>query len=129
MLQAREKAGSFLGQPAAEQIGISLMKAASLVGKQVGVYAVEELIGAGGMGEVYRARDIKLRREVALKVLPAEYSADKERAARLEREARMLAALNHPNIAAIYSLEEWEGQQILVMELVEGETLAERIAD
>jgi eukaryotic-like serine/threonine-protein kinase len=129
MLRAREKAGSFLGQPAAEEIGISLMKPASLVGKQLGVYAVEELIGAGGMGEVYLARDVKLRREVALKVLPAEYSADKERTARLEREARMLAALNHPNIAAIYALEEWEGQQVLVMELVEGQTLAERIAD
>jgi serine/threonine-protein kinase len=77
------------------------------------------------MGEVYRARDQKLRREVALKVLPTELAADAGRMGRFEREARMLAALNHPNIAAIYGLEEWQGKQVLVMELVEGVTLAE----
>ena len=86
------------------------------------------VIGAGGMGEVYQARDQKLRREVALKVLPPEFAADAERMSRFEREARMLAALNHPNIAAIYGLEEWEGKQVLVMELVKGATLAERLA-
>ena len=83
--------------------------------------------GRGGMGEVYRARDQKLRREVALKVLPTEFAADAERMSRFEREARMLAALNHPNIAAIYGLEEWQGKQVLVMELVQGATLAERL--
>ena len=80
------------------------------------------------MGEVYRARDTKLGREVAIKVLPAEFSRDKERLARFEREAKLLASLNHANIATLYGLEESNGQQFLAMELVEGETLAERIA-
>ena len=98
-----------------------------LVGTQLGLYEVEELIGAGGMGEVYRARDQRLRRAVALKVLPASSGFDPESLARLEREARMLAALNHPNIATIHGLEESEGTRFLVLELVEGETLAERL--
>ena len=80
------------------------------------------------MGEVYRARDTKLGRDVALKVLPEEFSRDKERLERFEREARLLAQLNHPNIATLHGLEESDGQPFLVMELVEGETLAERIA-
>ena len=80
------------------------------------------------MGEVYRARDTKLGREVAIKILPEEFSRDKERVARFEREAKVLASLNHTNIATLYGLEEWDGRQILVMELIEGETLAERIA-
>jgi len=100
---------------------------ASLAGIRLGAYEVVKLIGAGGMGEVYRARDQRLQRAVALKVLPVEYSSDVERLARLEREARMLAALNHPNIAAIHGLEEAEGKRFLVLELVEGETLAERL--
>ena len=99
----------------------------SLVGMRLGLYEVEELIGAGGMGEVYRAQDQRLRRAVALKLLPAESSLDPERLARLEREARMLAALNHPNIATIHGLEESEGKRFLVLELVEGQTLAERL--
>jgi len=98
-----------------------------LIGKQLGSYEIVALLGRGGMGEVYRARDQKLRREVALKVLPAEFAVDAERMKRFEREARMLAALNHPNIAAIYGLEEWQGKQVLVMELVQGATLAERV--
>ena len=98
-----------------------------LIGKQLGSYEIVALLGRGGMGEVYRARDQKLRREVALKVLPTELAADAGRMGRFEREARMLAALNHPNIAAIYGLEEWQGKQVLVMELVEGVTLAERL--
>ena len=80
------------------------------------------------MGEVYRGRDTKLGREVAIKVLPEEFSRDKERLARFEREAKLLASLNHANIATLYGLEEWNGQQFLAMELVEGETLAEMIA-
>ena len=98
------------------------------VGRQrLGLYEVEELIGAGAMGEVYRARDSRLRRVVALKVLRAESSRDPQRLARLEREAQMLAALNHSNIAAIHGLEESEGKRFLVLELVEGQTLAERL--
>jgi serine/threonine protein kinase len=130
MLEARRAGGSVPGKPIAEQQGPALERKpgkSSLVGKRLGLYEVEELIGAGGMGEVYRARDTRLRRAVALKVLPAEYSFDPEKVARLEREARMLAALNHPHIAAIHALEEWEGRQILVMELVEGQTLAKRL--
>jgi eukaryotic-like serine/threonine-protein kinase len=96
-------------------------------GSGVGNYEVQEMIGAGGMGEVYRARDQKLRRTVALKLLPAQSSFDPERRERLEREARMLAALNHPNIATIHGLEEAEGKRFLVLELVEGQTLAERL--
>ena len=80
------------------------------------------------MGEVYRARDTKLDRDVAIKVLREEFSQDKERLARFEREAKLLAQLNHSNIATLYGLEKHEGQQFLVMELVEGETLAERLA-
>ena len=95
--------------------------------RRIGQYEVTAKLGAGGMGEVYRARDAKLGRDVALKILPAALAHDGQSLARLEREARTLAALNHPNIAAIYGLEEAEGLRALVMELVEGETLAEHI--
>ena len=95
---------------------------------KLGYYEILEAIGAGGMGEVYRARDTKLGREVAIKVLPEELSRDRERRARFEREAKLLAALNHPCIATLHGLEESEGRQFLVMELVEGETLGERLA-
>jgi eukaryotic-like serine/threonine-protein kinase len=97
-------------------------------GARVGGYEVLALLGAGGMGEVYRARDTKLGRPVAIKVLLAAVALDTDRIARFEREAKLLAALNHPHIAALYGMEEAEGQQFLVMELVEGETLAERLA-
>ena len=97
-------------------------------GTKLGQYKVVEAIGKGGMGEVYRARDTKLGRDVAIKVLPEEFARDKERLDRFEREARLLAQLNHSNIATLYGLEEHDGQQFIVMELVEGETLAERIA-
>ncbi|HEV2176476.1 MAG TPA: protein kinase [Terriglobia bacterium] len=97
-------------------------------GTKLGPYEVAAPLGAGGMGEVYRARDTKLGRDVALKVLPAAFANDAERMARFEREAQVLASLNHPNIAAIYGLEESGGVRALVMELVEGETLAERLA-
>ena len=97
-------------------------------GTRLGQYEVIEAIGAGGMGEVYRACDTKLGRDVAIKVLPEELSQDKERLDRFEREARLLAKLNHPNIATLYGFEESDGQPFLIMELVEGETLAEYIA-
>src|SRR5262249_3065941 len=100
----------------------------SLLGSTVGVHRLDGVIGAGGMGIVYRARDTKLGRDVAVKVLPAAFEWDPNRLARLAREARTLAALNHPGIAAIYGLEESDGVRALVLELVEGDTLAERIA-
>jgi len=97
-------------------------------GTRIGTYEVVALIGAGGMGEVYRAHDTRLNRDVALKVLPEVFARDGQRMARFEREARVLASLNHPNIAAIYGLEESGATRALVMELVEGPTLGERIA-
>ena len=97
-------------------------------GTRLGPYEVLAPIGAGGMGEVYRATDTKLKRQVALKILPTLLAADAERLARFQREAEVLASLNHPNIAAIYGLEDADGTKALVMELVEGPTLADRIA-
>ena len=96
-------------------------------GSRLGCYEILAPIGAGGMGEVYRARDIKLGRDVAIKVLPAAFANDSDRMARFEREAQVLASLNHPHIAAIYGLEESNGVRALVMELVEGLTLGEQI--
>ena len=96
-------------------------------GLRLGVYEVLALIGSGGMGEVYRARDTRLQRDVALKVLPDLFSQDPDRLARFQREAQVLASPNHPNIAAIYGVEELGGVRALVLELVEGPTLAERI--
>jgi Tol biopolymer transport system component len=98
------------------------------VGTKLGVYEVLSSLGAGGMGEVYRARDTRLNRDVAIKVLPDAFVTDRERVARFEREAQLLAALNHPNIAAIYGLEKSGETQFLVLELVDGESLAHRIA-
>jgi serine/threonine protein kinase/Tol biopolymer transport system component len=97
-------------------------------GTQLGSYEILGPIGAGGMGEVYKARDTKLGREVAVKVLPEAFAVDKGRLARFEREARLLASLNHPNIATIHGLEEFDGVHFLVLELVPGETLKERIS-
>ncbi|HET7841815.1 MAG TPA: protein kinase, partial [Terriglobia bacterium] len=94
-------------------------------GTKLGPYEVIASLGAGGMGEVYRARDAKLGRDVALKVLPEGFSADAQRMGRFEREAQVLASMNHPNIAAIYGLEESTSVRALVMELVEGATLDE----
>jgi serine/threonine-protein kinase len=98
------------------------------IGTQLGSHEITALLGKGGMGEVYRARDSKLNREVAIKILPDEFSNDPERVARFHREAQSIAALNHPNIAAIYELSEAQGTRFLVLELVEGETLAERLS-
>ena len=97
------------------------------VGSRLGHYDVTALIGEGGMGQVYQATDTKLKRQVALKILPEAFSADPERLARFQREAEVLASLNHPNIAAIHGLEEADGIRALVLELVEGPTLADRI--
>ena len=98
-------------------------------GTRLGVYEVTAKIGEGGMGEVYQARDTKLNRDVALKVLPDLFASDPDRLARFQREAQLLASLNHPNIGAIYGLEESDGIQALALELIEGPTLADRIAD
>ena len=97
-------------------------------GIRLGSYEITALIGTGGMGEVYRATDTKLRRDVAIKVLPDDFTQDPDRLARFAREAQVLASLNHPNIASIYGLEESGATPCLVLELVEGETLGERIA-
>ena len=99
-----------------------------MIGRQLGPYTIVAPLGAGGMGEVYRARDSKLGRDVAIKILPSHFTADPERRARFAREARLLATLNHPHIGAIYGLEETDGVTALVLELVEGPTLADRLA-
>src|SRR5712691_3614043 len=100
---------------------------AFLSGTRLGTYEVIAQIGAGGMGEVYQAHDTKLGRDVAIKILPEEFAHDQGRLSRFQREAKMLAALNHPNIATIHGLEQSGDTSYLVMELVSGETLAERI--
>ena len=98
------------------------------VGSRLGDYEVTAFIAAGGMGEVYRARDTKLGRDVAIKILPQAFTTDPERLARFEREARVLASLNHPHIGAIYGLEDVDGVPALVLELIDGVTLADRLA-
>jgi serine/threonine protein kinase/Tol biopolymer transport system component len=99
------------------------------IGRRVGAYEVVAPLGAGGMGQVYRARDTRLKRDVAIKVLPGNFATDPDRLARFQREAKLLAALNHPNIAAVYGLEESGGAMAIVLELVEGKTLAARLLD
>ena|SRR5438093_13452047 len=96
-------------------------------GTRLGAYEVLSLLGSGGMGDVYRAQDSNLDRDVAIKLLPEVFASDPERLARFEREARLLASLNHPNIAIIHGLEESDHIRALVLELVEGATLADRI--
>jgi serine/threonine-protein kinase len=102
---------------------------ATLIGRRLGTFEVQSLLGRGGMGEVYRAHDTRLGRDVAIKVLPQAFTADAGRVASLEREARVVAALNHPHIAAIHGLEESDGVRGLVLELVEGQTLAQKLAE
>ena len=97
-------------------------------GHKLAHYEILEPIGKGGMGEVYRAKDSKLGRDVAIKVLPDEFAENEERLARFKREAKVLASLNHPGVAAIHGLEEFAGTHYLVLELVPGETLTERIS-
>ena len=129
LLAARGKEPSFIERPALDLAAEIVMHsdAESRVGRTIEQYQVLSVIGAGGMGVVYRARDTKLGRDVALKILPDEFSQDPERVARSEREARLLASLNHPNIAAIYDMKEWKGNQCLVLEYIQGETLAEKL--
>ena len=99
-----------------------------MVGQAIGPYSIIAKLGEGGMGEVYRATDTNLKRSVAIKVLPASVAGDADRLARFQREAEVLAALNHPNIGAIYGLEKTPNFTALVMELVEGDDLTSRIA-
>jgi eukaryotic-like serine/threonine-protein kinase len=123
MIAAHSQAG-FSGTP------LSIAETPRLAsGMTIGAYRIEGLIGAGGMGEVYRARDAKLGRDVAIKILPLIFTADQERLARFEREARMLAALNHPHIGAIYGFEDSDSLRALVLELVDGPTLADYLAE
>src|SRR5205823_5836268 len=98
------------------------------IGQQLGSLEITALLGKGGMGEVYRARDLKLKREVAIKILPEEFSRDADRVNRFQREAEVLASLNHPNIAAIYDIQEAAGFRFLALELVEGDTLADLLS-
>jgi serine/threonine protein kinase len=131
LLTSDQRAQSFLESPAVVRGDDDARDRSRSMkeGRRLGVYHVQGLLGAGGMGEVYRARDTKLEREVAVKFLPHAFTSNPERLARFEREARMLAALNHPNIGAIYGFEEAEGIRFLVLELVDGPTLADTLAD
>ena len=130
LLAQESGAEGFMSVPAAVLAGSAGLDqpARTLIGARFGSYTIRSLLGVGGMGEVYRAHDETLGREVAIKVLSSAFTAEPDRRARFEREARMLATLNHPQIGAIYGVEEAGGVRALVLELVEGETLAERIA-
>jgi len=123
LVSTDERAGSLLDKPVLADVTGAPGARGSLVGRQFGTYRILSPLGAGGMGEVYRAHDSKLGRDVAIKTLPPEFARDPERLARFRREARTLALLNHPNIAAIYGLEESAEVHYLVLELVEGDTL------
>jgi hypothetical protein len=126
LLAEESGVAGFLSTPSAAQVDHLTQMASSMIGQSVGPYVISAWIGAGGMGEVYRARDQKLGRDVAIKILGA-LTTDPERLARFAREARVLATLNHPHIGAIYGLEDDGAVRALVLELVEGPTLADRI--
>ena len=130
LLAQESSAEGFMSVPAAVLAGSAGLDQPerTLIGARFGSCTIRSLLGVGGMGEVYRAHDETLGREVAIKVLSPAFTAEPDRRARFEREARMLATLNHPHIGAIYGVEEADGVRALVLELVEGETLAERIA-
>jgi eukaryotic-like serine/threonine-protein kinase len=127
-LLAYESASArFLESPAVGPVRHRAFESPAMIGRQLGPYTILSSLGAGGMGEVYRARDTKLDREVAVKFLPPTFTDDPERRARFAREARLLASLNHPHIGAIYGLEEAARETALILELVEGPTLAKRL--
>ncbi len=128
LLAQEEKARSFLEAPALEAVAKVLAedRSPSLLGQQIGSYKILSLLGAGGMGEVYQARDTRLGREVAIKVLPSAFSTDADRLRRFEQEARAAGRLNHPNILAIYDVGTHEGSPYIVCERLEGETLRDR---
>jgi serine/threonine protein kinase len=128
-LLEQPSAPGFLSAPAMEVAAELVDDDAHWKGRRIGVYTLDALLGRGGMGEVYRARDNRLGRDVAIKVLPKAFTAHPDRLARFEREARLLAALNHPHIGTIHGVEEDAGTLALVLELVEGDTLADRIAN
>ena len=123
LISKDEHADSLWDKPLVSNVTATLQLGASLVGRQFGTYRVVAPLGAGGMGEVYRAHDGKLGRDVAIKTLPTAFARDPERLARFRREARTLASLNHPNIAAIYGLEESDGVRALGMNANPEETL------
>jgi eukaryotic-like serine/threonine-protein kinase len=127
LLAHEPETDQFLSTPAAVLIAAAEAPA-SFIGRQFGTYTILELLGVGGMGEVYRARDRQLDRDVAIKILPPLFIKDSDRLARFEREAKILAALSHPHIGAIYGLERVDGVPALVLELVDGPTLAERLS-
>ncbi len=122
-------ASGFLSTPAVVPTTAGTATDVSFIGRQLGPYTIRGQLGAGGMGEVYRAWDRQLERDVAIKILTPAFTKDANRLARFEREARMLAALNHPHIGAIYGLEDIDGVPALVLELIDGQTLAERLAN
>ena len=126
LLAFESPSARFLERPAAD-LAADAAGVTSMIDRQIGPYTIVAPLGAGGMGEVYRARDSKLGRDVAIKILPSHFTADPERRARFAREARTLATLNHPHIGAIYGLEEADGVSALVLELVEGQSLADRL--
>jgi eukaryotic-like serine/threonine-protein kinase len=128
LMHAGSGTGMLDGTPIAVAAGLVDRRTTSMIGRRVGAYQLQELIGAGGMGEVYRAQDTRLGREVAIKILPRAFKDDPDRVARFQREAKMLASLNHPHIGAVYGLEEDDDGSALVMELVQGDDLSERIA-
>jgi Tol biopolymer transport system component len=129
LLRHQSKVDEFLVEPALLTAAQRMAEESqhTLIGRQIGVHQIQSLLGAGGMGEVYRARDSALRRDVAIKVLPRLFVTEPDRLARFTREAQVLAALSHPHIGAIYGLEQIDGVPALVLELVEGETLAARM--
>jgi eukaryotic-like serine/threonine-protein kinase len=130
LLACQARAAQFIEGPALDVAAALLTNVSrvELVGRTIGPYVIEAWLGSGGMGDVYRARDCQLNRQVALKVLPDVFALDPDRLDRFKREAQVLASLNHPNIASIHGFEESDGLQALVLELIDGPTLAERIA-